>query len=178
MRRRNLSRHELDLWSFVARQVRPLRGKTAPPPPPPEKPPAADVPVPAPSIDTPPPRKVSPPPLAPIEKRLKQRVSRGQRPVDGVIDLHGMRQAEAHGALIAFIHRMHHQGATLVVVITGKGAGDLATFSEDERGVLRRLVPHWLADPSLRRQVMGFEAAPRQHGGAGALFVRLRKPRA
>jgi DNA-nicking Smr family endonuclease len=114
-------------------------------------------------------------PLAPIERRLRQRVGRGQSPVDGVLDLHGMRQDEAHRALLSFIRRKHHDGATLVIVVTGKGGG--LSPAGDERGVLRRLVPHWLADPGVRGCVMGFETAARGHGGEGALYVRIRKPK-
>jgi hypothetical protein len=44
-----------------------------------------------------------------------------------------------------------------------------------ETGVLRRLVPHWLREPDLRSTVLGFEEAGPGHGGAGALYVRLRR---
>jgi DNA-nicking Smr family endonuclease len=40
---------------------------------------------------------------------------------------------------------------------------------------LRRIVPHWLGAPDLRAVVLGFEEAGRAHGGAGALYVRLRR---
>jgi DNA-nicking Smr family endonuclease len=186
MRKRILSRGETDLWAFVARQVRPLPGKSVPvvPPEPETK---ADKPTPQSRMvesmlqtESAAPlhrRPQSHPPLAPIERRLVQRVSRGQRPIDGAIDLHGKRQPEAHRALLDFIGRMHRQHATLVLIVTGKGSIDPDPFGENERGVLRRLVPIWLSELQLRRQVIGFEEAPRQHGGSGALYVRLRKPR-
>ena len=41
--------------------------------------------------------------------------------------------------------------------------------------MLRRLVPHWLREPDLRSTVLGFEEAGPGHGGAGALYVRLRR---
>ena len=41
--------------------------------------------------------------------------------------------------------------------------------------MLRRSVPHWLRAPELRTVVLGFEEAARHHGGAGALYVRLRR---
>ncbi|HEX5866107.1 MAG TPA: Smr/MutS family protein, partial [Beijerinckiaceae bacterium] len=47
----------------------------------------------------------------------------------------------------------------------------------EERGVLRRVVPHWLRLPDLRPLVVGFEEAAVRHGGAGALYVRLRRAR-
>ena len=41
--------------------------------------------------------------------------------------------------------------------------------------MLRRLAPQWLGEPDLRSVVLGFEEAGRAHGGAGALYVRLRR---
>jgi DNA-nicking Smr family endonuclease len=61
-----------------------------------------------------------------------------------------------------------------VLVITGKGRG-----AEDQHeapfGVLRRAVPQWLREPDLRSLVVGFEEATATHGGAGALYVRIRR---
>ncbi len=101
---------------------------------------------------------------------------RGRREVDAVIDLHGLRQEEAHARLIAFLRRAQEAGHVLVLVITGKGAASTGGLFE-ERGVLRRVVPHWLRLPDLRSLVLGFETAAPQHGGAGALYVRLRRRR-
>ena len=88
-----------------------------------------------------------------------------------------MRQDEAHGALIGFLHRSQREGRAVVLVITGKGGpgAEGATFAE--RGVLRRVVPHWLRLPDLRALVLGFEEASPHHGGTGALYVRLRRRR-
>ncbi len=119
------------------------------------------------------------PPLAPIEKSLRRKLNRGKTGVDGKIDLHGMRQDEAHGALIQFIGRAAQRGDGLVLIVTGKGGRKMA--SEDSfpgTGVLRRMVPIWLSDPSMRRLVIGFEEAAIGHGGAGALYVRLRRTKA
>ena len=123
------------------------------------------------------------PPLAAIERKLKQRLSRGQREADAKIDLHGMRQDEAHAALHRFLSGAHARGASLVLVVTGKGGrkvfddrSDL-DFTRSERGVLHRLVPLWLADPEMRRFVIGFEHAAQGHGGSGALYVRIRRAR-
>ena len=64
--------------------------------------------------------------------------------------------------------------AAVVGVITGKGR---VSASESERGVLRRRVPLWLGLPELRSLVVGFEEAHIGHGGAGALYVRVRRGR-
>jgi DNA-nicking Smr family endonuclease len=119
-----------------------------------------------------------PAPLHPLERRLKRDLARGRSAVDGAIDLHGMTQAEAHRALRRFLVHAQSQGCRLTIVVTGKG--DFKSRSEtaswfDEPGVLKRLVPHWLREADLRAVVLGFEEAGRAHGGAGALYVRLKR---
>jgi DNA-nicking Smr family endonuclease len=97
--------------------------------------------------------------------------------VDGTIDLHGMRQEEAHFALVGFLHRAQNAGHAVVLVITGKGGAASPGALFEERGVLRRMVPHWLRLPDLRSLVVGFDEASPHHGGSGALYVRLRRRR-
>ena len=84
-----------------------------------------------------------------------------------------MTQAAAHSRLIDFLFGTQASGAKLVLVITGKGRN--GGEGEATRGVLRRLVPIWLASAELRAVVVGFDEAGRAHGGAGALYVRLRR---
>ena len=52
---------------------------------------------------------------------------------------------------------------------------DLTAMGERQRGVLRRSVPLWLAQPDLSQIVLSYGAAGTRHGGAGAFYVRLRK---
>ncbi|WP_340321995.1 Smr/MutS family protein [Chelatococcus albus] len=118
------------------------------------------------------------PPLAPLDRRLRVALKRGTQTVDAKLDLHGLRQAEAHGALVAFLVRARARGARVVLVVTGKGGAPHHGDPFGERGVLRRLVPQWLCLPDLRSVVLGFEEAGREHGGEGALYVRLRRRRA
>jgi len=120
-----------------------------------------------------------PPPGAPgLERRERRGLERGTLSIDARIDLHGLYQAEAHAALVGFLLRARAAGHARVLVVTGKGGEsfggqDRGGFAE--RGVLRRSVPHWLRGPELRGLVIGFEEAARHHGGAGALYVRLRR---
>jgi DNA-nicking Smr family endonuclease len=177
-RRRLLSDEEIALWVEVTRDVAPRPGVALPPraappaiaPPPPQTPflaPGAPPPRAAPSV----------PPLARLERRLKQNLLRGRTQVDGVIDLHGMRQHEAHHALVRFLHQAQTRRDRVVLVVTGKGRGGPMAGGpvERETGVLRRLAPHWLAAPELRGVIIGYEEAAQPHGGAGALYVRLRR---
>ena len=93
------------------------------------------------------------------------------------IDLHGLRQDEAHVALRGFLAAAQSRDAQMVLVVTGKGLGSAAfgSWPEGSGGVLYRAVPHWLSSPEFRRIVVGFEEADAAHGGAGALYVRLRR---
>lgn len=182
MRRRRLSEDERALWLGATRTVAPLRkpvrAKTAAD----AEPATVTPPEPAPSMPAvaaatavrkilPP----APPAPAPLDRRLRRRVARGTVALDGRLDLHGMTQAEAHAALLSFLREAQARGAKIVLVITGKGGrGDELS----ERGVLKRQVPHWLALAEFHAFVAGFEPAAPVHGGAGALYVRLRRRRA
>lgn len=109
--------------------------------------------------------------LAPLSRRMKQRVARGREAIDGRLDLHGLTQSEAHATLLRFLRAASARGARLVLVITGKGARE----GSAERGILKRQVPHWLALPEFRALVVGFDDAHVTHGGEGALYVRVRR---
>jgi DNA-nicking Smr family endonuclease len=107
---------------------------------------------------------------------MKQKLGRGTEAIDARIDLHGLTQADAHAALAHFLRRAQRDGARVVLVITGKGARP-GSDPHAERGVLKRQVPLWLESSELRSFVVGFEAAGAGHGGAGALYVRVRRGR-
>jgi DNA-nicking Smr family endonuclease len=185
-RRRGLRPDEQALWEHVARSVNPLRPKMpvvvpealpAPVMPEPEPaPPPARKPASAPAYRPTPPAPPPITPLAPLEPKLRRRLGRGAE-VDARLDLHGLTQAAAHGRLIGFLRGAQQSGHALVLVITGKGDGMHVLAGEGGRGVLRRLVPQWLAAPELRGVVLGFETAARGHGGEGALYVRVRRAR-
>ena len=160
------------LWGEITRSIKPLKGRKAAPVHVGSDPPARKVARPVSPVPQAPAPRSAPPPLAPMERRMRQRLSRGSAGVDARLDLHGMRQAAAKPRLENFLKNAQARGHTLVLVITGKGGGD-----DPERGVLRRQVPHWLALPELRSLVVGFEEADRGHGGAGALYVRVRRER-
>lgn len=181
MSRRRLSDEEEALWSGVVRSITPLRNvknreKAAAGDDQPARKPgklqsakAADVALPRPPAKT--------PPLAPLGRRLKQRVARGREPIDARIDLHGMTQAQAHAALLIFLQRSQAEGAKMVLIVTGKGSRASERDPAAVRGVLKRQVPIWLSLPEFRALIVGFEDAHIGHGGEGALYVRLRRPR-
>src|SRR5215510_11285249 len=123
----------------------------------------------------------SPPPLADFDRRKVRQIASGRIEVDARMDLHGSRQRDARASLRAFLLAAHAKGHKTVLVITGRGGeepdGYASLTGERQRGVIRRNVPHWLEEPDLRAVVLSYTQAAPRHGGAGALYVQLRKAR-
>jgi DNA-nicking Smr family endonuclease len=106
-----------------------------------------------------------------IDKRTVIRLRRGLIPPETQIDLHRQTQEGAHGLLASFLATSQARGQRCVLVITGKGYGSGAA------GVLKTMVPRWLREEPNRARVLAFCHAVTAHGGDGALYVLLRKPR-
>ncbi len=190
-RLRLLSAEEIALWLAVTKTVSPRPSSTVPqaPAPPGRGKVQAEQPAPSQPADQtakaepkrPPSPRAKTPPLAPIERRLRQKLSRGRMAPDAAIDLHGLRRHEAFLALRDFLSKAQRDGAKLVLVVTGKGGRGLGLesglFEDEPAGVLRRSVPQWLRDPDYHSIVLGFEEASRPHGGGGALYVRIKRRR-
>jgi DNA-nicking Smr family endonuclease len=194
-RRRPLRPDEQDLWQAVARSARPLH---------PGRPKSAAVPE---SLSSTPQPKPEAKPLAPFrvgEKVTAQarhdlavplsdrlaaaplrmdakafaRMSRGKLLPEARIDLHGLTLAEAHPELIRFVLNAHGRGLRLVLVITGKGRKGRDDDPMPQRtGALKHQVPVWLHQPPLAPVVLQVAEAHLRHGGAGAYYVYLRRPR-
>lgn len=170
--RRGLSEEDLRVWRAAAGAADPLPGRrsgaaaTAPGEAPPPRRPA---------------RRAPPPPSPPsslpagtaggVDARTRQRLRRGQVPIDRRLDLHGMTQREAHGALARALAAAQAAGARCALVVTGKG--DISGGT----GVLRRAVPRWLGEAPNAARVLDFAEARQRDGGAGALYVLLRRRR-
>lgn len=161
------------VWAEAMRDVIPLPGRRSPAPPllPADDPPAAanrqlfaeSLPVQDGSL-----------PFAPftgIDRANAERLKRGLRPIEARLDLHGRTQAEAHRELIDFVEASYRGGRRCVLVVTGRGLGP------EGPGVLKSAVPRWLAEAGLRRRILAVAAAQPRHGGAGALYLLLRRRR-
>lgn len=193
--KRRLTEDELALWQVVAKSVTPLKRRRAKKPaaseegvaakaapaakaPPGKQPkrPKGPAPVPAPTIAAPKPLPPLTPTPAPgampgIDKRQGERFRRGQMPIEGKIDLHGRTQAEAHDALQHFVERAFKAGKRQLLVITGKG------MTQSKSGILKTNVPRWLNEAPMRRLILAISQARPEHGGEGALYVLLKRPK-
>jgi DNA-nicking Smr family endonuclease len=158
----------------VARTATPLRGKPKPAIPDEFEPEPTEPNVGAPG------RPAAPAPQRPsgrpdqgrlhaLDAPTRDKLAKGRLAIEARVDLHGLNQVEAHSLLLSFLHRAFSGGVRHVLVITGKGS------SLGSEGVLRRAVPAWFATPPFRPLVSGYDDAARSHGGAGALYVRLRR---
>lgn len=157
------------LWREAVRGVVPLPGRAPLPASTPAALPAAQG---APSAALPA-RPASPPlaSFADLDRASAERLKRGQHRIEARLDLHGMTQADAHRALVAFVADSYEAGRRCVLVITGRGLG------AGEPGILRRAVPRWLDEPGLRPRLLALAPAQPRHGGAGALYLLLRRRR-
>lgn len=164
-----LSDEDRILWNKVARSARPLKGAALLQPDPqlPDK--MEPPPAPPPSLATASPAGEASKASRHLDHPTKDKLAKGRLQIDGRVDLHGLRQDEAYGLLLSFLHRAHASRLRYVLVITGKGS----TSKGD--GVLRRAVPGWLATAAFRSVVGSYDTAARQHGGEGALYIRLRR---
>ncbi|WP_460272935.1 Smr/MutS family protein [Celeribacter sp. ULVN23_4] len=113
-----------------------------------------------------------------MDRKKFGKMRKGKMVPEGRIDLHGMTLAQAHPALMRFILNSWAMERRLVLVITGKGKHR----DEDgpipiRRGVLKHQVPHWLHSSPLREAVLQVTEAHLKHGGTGAYYVYLRRPK-
>lgn len=181
---RPLSDEEAALWARLAETVTPLepRRRIAPV----AQPKAVDQPDPVP----PPPKKVKgrvPPPLMPppapvapprpldrhgLDAGWDKRLAKGMVSPDFSLDLHGFTLDEAHARLDHGLTLARSQGARLVLLITGRPRPQGSS-----RGVIRARVADWLAMGSHGGAIAAVRGAHVRHGGAGALYIVLKRQR-
>lgn len=107
-----------------------------------------------------------------IDPRLLRRLRRGEFAFQAHLDLHGLTRDEARVEVEAFVRDAWLAGKRCVLIIHGRGLN-----SKDQIPVLKSALTGWLARGGLSRQVLGFATARPCDGGAGALYVLLRRRR-
>jgi DNA-nicking Smr family endonuclease len=107
-----------------------------------------------------------------LDPRLIVRLRRGEFPLEAHLDLHGMKQPDSRQALNDFVQESVRKGRRTVLVVPGRGLG-----SPGGRPVLKHAVVQWLSHGTLSGYVLGFVTARPTDGGAGALYVLLRRDR-
>ncbi len=187
MRKRDLSREERALWSLVTHDVKPAKKKrraSAPDAPPKAREILAPGPSGAarrrrsdvPALQTGEGKKAAaprrqPPAFGAGDPAADRRAAKGLIPIERTLDLHGLTEAAAHARVTRFIFGAQGDGARLVLVITGKGAGR----GGEGRGVLRRRFVDWVETAPLRAAIARVSQARPKDGGEGAFYVFLKR---
>ena len=107
-----------------------------------------------------------------MDGSLAKRFKREEFKIEAVLDLHGMTEKSAFDEVCDFIKSAYNQGKRCVLIVTGKGY-DEALFSE--KGVLRKSVPNWLSHTEISSLILAYKNPSEAKGGAGALYILLRK---
>lgn len=107
-----------------------------------------------------------------VDRRLVRRLRAGDFAYQSHLDLHGMTAEEARGAVDRFLKSAQQQGQRCVLIVHGRGLN-----SKDQVPVLKTRLATWLARGSWARLVLAFTSARPCDGGAGALYVLLRRQR-
>jgi DNA-nicking Smr family endonuclease len=108
--------------------------------------------------------------VAGLDQTLVAKLRRGEFAVQGHVDLHGMTRAEAKAAVDDFLRRSRQAGKRCVLVVHGRG-----THSKDQLPVLKEALKTWLSTNRFGRHVLAFATARPADGGAGAIYVLLRR---
>lgn len=186
---RGLSPDEAELWEKVAATIKPMH---------PARPkaravaaaPATDV-----AVAAPPARRIKgrvPPPLpapapTPIKRPLEshgldsswdRKLARGAIVPDVTIDLHGLGLDAAHARLTGGIAQALAMGARVILLIAGKHRPhDEHDLRGSRRGAIRAKLLDWLAHSAHASNIAAVRPAQPRHGGAGAVYIVLRKGR-
>ena len=191
---RRLSAEERALWARVMATVKPMPGRE---PVKPEKPlpfrggvgggavPQATRPIARPH-PTPSPEgeglrktKTAPPTPTPgttLDGRWDKRLSRGMVQPDATVDLHGHTLNSAYAMLDDALGRSIARGDRVILLITGKPPRP-DSERPHARGAIRAAVGDWLHASRHADSIAAVRGANPRHGGSGALYIVLRRPR-
>lgn len=173
MAERRLSPDEVALWRRVMASVRPISGQKLTPP---DQPPVSVAPQ---RVAIAPQLPKSVPGRAPgitLDAGWDKRLARGLVSPDHTVDLHGHGLHSAYHVLDQELGRAISGGARLVLLITGKPPRP-ESERPHARGAIRAAVGDWLAASRHSGRIAAVRSAHVRHGGAGALYIVLRRQR-
>ena len=102
-----------------------------------------------------------------IQNGVFHRLKQGAYEIEAMLDLHGLTLEQARHEVYGFIHDCLEHDIRLALISHGKGRGN-----KDQIPLLKSFLARWLP---LFAEVMAFHSAQKWHGGAGAVYVLLRK---
>lgn len=102
-----------------------------------------------------------------LQLRQWQKLKQGAIPWQLAVDLHGATRAEAMRAVERLLRQAQEEQVNCVRIVHGKGQGEAGITIKAE-------LNHWLRR---HEQVLAFCSARQADGGAGALYVLVRRRR-
>lgn len=185
MAERPLTPDEAALWARVMASVRPIRARAASP-----TPATASKPVEAarpadvrrhrkPVLQKPPQQTIAAPRARPgttLDGSWDKLLSRGLVSPDRSIDLHGHNLNTAYALLDSALDQAIRAGDRVILLVTGKPPASTSA-APHARGAIRAAVGDWLAGSRHAASIAAVRGAHPRHGGAGALYIVLRRRR-
>jgi DNA-nicking Smr family endonuclease len=110
-----------------------------------------------------------------LDSGWERKLARGLLDPDFTLDLHGASLDGAHARLGVGLAQARAMGARVVLLITGRARPVEAADRGHARGAIRAKVLDWLAAGEHAGSIAAVRAAHRRHGGAGALYLVLRR---
>lgn len=108
--------------------------------------------------------------VAGLDQDLVRKLRNGEFAVQGHVDLHGKTRDEAKRVVELFLRSSRNAGKRCVLVVHGRGL-----HSKDQLPVLKDALKTWLSTARFARHVLAFATARPVDGGAGAVYVLLRR---
>ena len=112
-----------------------------------------------------------------LDASWDRRFAKGVIAPDFTLDLHGHSLDAAWSRLEHGLALAHAQGARVVLVITGRPRPADPADRGRQRGAIRAKLMDWLASGSHAAKIAAVRGAHPRHGGAGAVYVVLRRGR-
>ena len=184
---RGLSESEALAWATLAATTKPIEGKVQPHPPPKGEMPSVGSPTdggmsrPLKGDAPPRPRRSGPTVRRGedhgLDSTWERKLRAGTLAPDFTLDLHEHSLDAAYQRLLGGLDMARETGARVVLVIAGRARPVEAADRAGARGAIRAKVLDWLAASRHGSTIAAIRKAHRRHGGEGALYVILKRPR-
>ncbi|UYY58553.1 Smr/MutS family protein [Sphingomonas sp. S2-65] len=112
-----------------------------------------------------------------LDASWDRRLSRGLVAPESSIDLHGHSLASAYDRLDRGLDQAIRRGDRVLLLVTGKPPRP-ESERPHARGAIRAAVGDWLASSRHAERIAAVRGAHPRHGGTGALYIVLRRPKA
>lgn len=111
-----------------------------------------------------------------VQNGVYRKLKLGKYPIEQRIDLHRMTVKRARQVVFEFVEQCVADDVRNILIVHGKGLNQRLNEniapSPDDKAILKSYLNKWLQELP---QVMAFHSAQQIHGGAGAVYVLLRK---